>query len=190
MKDPFYQVDPCHQAIHCKNSPVNSPGAFIKCHLCRLAAGNEDFDQQFWVPLSSLKGADRKHLVLEMEKRAARKNRQQVKLQQRQSRDKLKRKLLSRAVRAEKTTETKIITATKNSGRSHQDGDHRLGDIALDTKLQTGRVYPVVDLCQLDKIRSQAANHNLAAGGLVLENKYGRKVVIFAWEDFPNVRAS
>ncbi len=51
--------------------------------------------------------------------------------------------ILKQATRAEKTTERNFIHATRNSARSHKDGDHVAGgEITLDTKLQTTREIP------------------------------------------------
>ena len=184
------EIEPCHQMAFCKNSPANAPGAMVRCPMCRLASGNEEYSHHFWAPLPILQGFNRKHVVLEAEKKAASRNRRAAKANARNNRNRAKVSLLKKAVKAEQATESSIIKSTKNSGRSNQDGDHKMGELALDTKLQSTVVHPVVNLEELDKIRSQAEKNGLSAGGLVIHNKHGRKVVVFAWEDFTNVRAS
>ena len=77
------------------------------------------------------------------------------------------------------------IKATRNSGRTNKDGDHLLAEsIVLDTKLQSQRINPQVNLAELDKVRFQAVSHNKAFGALVLRNKHDVGVVVMAEADF------
>jgi hypothetical protein len=105
------------------------------------------------------------------------------------------------AAAAEKKTTTSLarrgvnISATRNSGRSLQDADHlvkfsqaaSLEKLTLDTKNQSKVEHPTVHLTELDKVREDAKRAGSVAGGLLIRNKFGRAVVVFAEEDFSSL---
>jgi hypothetical protein len=89
------------------------------------------------------------------------------------------------AAQAERDTESNIIKATKNSGRSSRDGDHLVaGRITMDTKLQSTRSDPVVRLYELAKVQADAKRAGSLLGCLTLRNKHGVGVVVMSEEDF------
>ena len=170
----------CSQANLCRNSLTKSSRAQQKCGVCRLAPGNEGFEQQFW---SGIQGA--KHPQLEAEKREAKALVNITRHLIRKSKSKPRQNLLKKAVKAEKTTERNIIQSTENSGRLHRDGDHILqGFISLDTKMQSNRIHPVVQLEELNKIALDSKRAGNTLGGLVIRNKFDVGVVVMREEDF------
>ena len=171
-------------AVWCRNSVENAGEGRSKCAFCRLSPDNENLSKHFWSP----SGASTRHPRLEQEKRDARCQRARASHLARLQRDKGKKRIVRRATQAERTTEQNIITATKNSGRSNRDGDHVVaGHITLDTKLQSTREHPVVLLNELAKVREDAERAGNPLGGLVLRNKHGVGVVVFAEQDFARV---
>lgn len=113
------------------------------------------------------------------------------------SRDSQKRYYSKVAAASEKRTNVRLakqginITATVNSGRSFQDADHlvqfsaaaALSRITLDTKNQSKAAHPTVQLDELEKVRKDATRAGSLVGGLLIRNKFGRAVVVFAEED-------
>lgn len=179
------EITPCDQGVSCRNSVENSSMATTKCSLCRLAPGNEDFEHQFW---SGIKGA--KHPILEQERKDKNVKVARDKQIVRMGKDKKRKKLLVRATKAEAITEQAIIKSTVNSGRLNKDGDHLLADcITLDTKLQTNRLHPKVDLGELDKVGSDAKRAGQMMGALVLRNSQNVGVVVMKEEDFATLIA-
>lgn len=172
-------IESCDQGIRCANSKENS--AVPSCGSCRLAPGNETHVIQHWRPAIP----NAKHPVLEAEKRVAKQLKVEGRATVRRNKDRKRRAIGKIAVRAERRTEQAAIVATKNSGRSHQDGDHvSHGYITLDTKLQSGNINPVVHLFELEKIRRDARRGGNTFGGLVLRNKFNVGVVVMNEDDF------
>lgn len=173
------KAEPCDAAAECQNQPlVGVP--FDACSACRWA---KKFGGRFdrWLPLKP----GLKHPEAVKAKKAAKLVQIQEKQQQKANRDRGKMKVLSRAARAEKETERQIIKATRNSGRSNRDGDHVMaGRITLDTKLQTGRLNPVVQVVEVEKVRQDARRAGNPVGALVLRNQNGHGFVVLAEEDF------
>jgi hypothetical protein len=170
----------CASGDQCRNSPQNAGHAMARCHLCRLAPNQASYDQHFW---SGIRGA--RHPALVLEKKAALINQRKKAELERRHRDWNKVRVMKKASRAEKTTERNIIKATKNSGRSHRDGDHvSVGSITLDTKLQSLKTNLTVRLEELDKVRQDALRAGNSIGGLVLRNRHGVGVVVFHEADY------
>jgi hypothetical protein len=173
-------IAPCDQGASCRNSTIVCGFALSKCAVCRLAPNNEDLENQYW---SGIAGA--KHPILEREK----KDKQQIAIREKQlkrlNKDHSKTKLLKRAAKAEKKTEEAIIKSTVNSGRLNRDGDHIIADsITLDTKLQTNRQHPHVDLRELDKVGEDARRAGTMFGALVIRTSNNVGVVVMKEEDF------
>ena len=165
----------------CKNSPSNS--STPRCNDCRLSPGVNPLvgiTSHYWHPVGK-----QKHPVLEQEKRNAKRLKTLARQEARKAKDPSRQARNRAAERAERRTEQAIIKSTKNSGRSNRDGDHVFNDkITLDTKLQSNAVNPVVNLQELDKVRSDARRSGKQAGALVIQNKTGRSVVVFDLADF------
>lgn len=168
--------------FYCRNSPSNS--SHPKCNDCRLSPAVDPLlgiKTQHWKPISSRY----KHHVLEQEKHDAKRLKTLARQEARKTKDPSRQARNRAAERAERRTEQAIIKSTKNSGRSNRDGDHVFNDkITLDTKLQSNAVNPVVNLQELDKVRSDARRSGKQAGALVIQNKTGRSVVVFDLADF------
>ena len=142
--------------------------------------------QHYWRPVNRQIA----HPVLRAERRAELRLRLQKRVEVRRGKDRGRQEVLRQAERAERQTERAIIKATVNSGRKKQDGDHiSVSRIVLDTKNQPGRDNPVVVLAQLEKVREDARLNGYPLGGLVLRNKQGRGVVVFAEEDYARLLA-
>lgn len=181
-------VEPCDMFSSCANSPEFRRIEFAGCRDCRLANANGGSVNR-WRPI------DRriKHPVLEQEKRDASRRRREAKAEDLQKKDRKRQEVARLAEKAERKTERIIqgsggtIAATRNSGRLHRDGDHALqwgrGTVQLDTKLQSRSANPIVRLAELDKIRQDSVNAGAITGALVIRNKHGRGVVVFAEED-------
>ena len=174
------EVEPCNQGSTCRNSILNNP-AGQKCSVCRLAPNNQECEQQFW---SGIKGA--KHSVLEEEKhdknvKVAR-DKQLVRL----GKDKKRKKLLTKAVRAEASTESSIIRSTVCSGRVNRDSDHIVGDgfLRLDTKMQSKNINPTIRVEELEKACQDAKRGGSSVGGLVIRNKNDQGFIVFREADF------
>lgn len=181
-------VVPCSVWRSCLHSEAYRSKPLAACRDCRLAQFGGGAAVRWRASEKSIR-----HPVLEQEKRDARRQRVLDKQQKRRSKDHKRQEISRVAERAERQTERRIgasggdIRPTRNSGRVKRDGDHQLvaarGLVQLDTKLQTGSENPVVKLTELDKIRRDALNGGAITGGLVIRNKYGRAVVVFAEED-------
>ena len=174
------EIAPCDQGASCRNSVLTVGMLVGKCSSCRLAPDNEDLDNHYW---SGIRGA--KHPVLEQEEREARATKIRDRQLKRLNKDRSRTKLLKKAVRAESRTEKNIIKSTVNSGRSSKDGDHLMADgITLDTKLQTNRQHPRVDLGELDKVGEDAKRAGALFGALVIRTANDVGVVVMKEEDF------
>lgn len=178
------RVEACDQGSVCRNSIQLRGDALAMCRMCRLAPGNEEFPGHYWRPIQ----AHAQHPVLRQEKIDKARAKQQANIQKRMNRDRGRMKVQRQAVHAEKSTERKIIQATKNSGRVNRDGDHKAGGfITLDTKNQSLRDNPVVQMAELAKVRGDAVNAGNQIGGLVLRNRHNVGVVVFDEKDFARV---
>ena len=176
---------PCEQVLDCRNSDEWRGPRYGDCRFCRFAKANGG-EQNCYKPMSSM--VAKIHPIERAEKRQRAIDRQQGKIAARKAKNSQKRKLAKQAARAEAGTNREIIRATVNSGRSHQDLDHISRDrILLDSKNQSQRVHPLVDLTELDKARRQAVAAGYPVGGLVLINQHGRRVVVFDIEDYAKV---
>lgn len=176
----------CSELLNCKNSITYKGQWAAACIGCRLAPGNENLQSHHWRP----RDPKLKHPALESEKRKARIDRAVASREKRQSRDPQRRKVSRIAEKAERTTETSIIEATKNSGRSNRDGDHLVvGNITMDTKLQSTRLDPTVNLHELSKVRKDAERAGSFLGCLTIRNRHGVGVVALAEEDFARLVA-
>jgi hypothetical protein len=177
---------PCKEESVCKNSPLNSLQP--KCSECRLSvvASNFGWMTCHWAP----KSHKDKHPIIEQEKKRDKLQRLRERAKAKHQKDRGRQRVLKEAARAEKQTERRIIKATRNSGRSNRDGDHvSNGNIVLDTKHQSTIESPVVKLHELDKVRADAKRSgNGRLGGLVLRNKHGRGIVVFAEEDYAKLK--
>lgn len=173
---------PCELAGHCRNSPGLAQPMLVACAMCRLSPENLGRDMnQYWQPIEF----GMKHPLLVEEKAKRKLQKRFDKLTAKRGRDANKRKVSRLAQQAEKTTEKKIIQATKNSGRQNKDGDHvSLGMITLDTKLQTTRENPVIFLHELEKAREDATRAGTLVGGLVIRNKHNIGCVVLKEEDY------
>jgi hypothetical protein len=189
---------PCILAQECRNSPESAGIVLSRCRDCRLACqfGGTGL---WWRP----KDKKKRHPVLEAEKRQKALNRKLSRLAERKAKDQKRQKINATAERAEKRTQKNLskagtrIRATKNSGRSHRDGDHLVNThpdgseqlhpeyrlCTLDTKLQSRADNPRVLLVELDKVRADASRAGTAVGALILRNKHDRGVAVFAEED-------
>ena len=152
----------------------------MQCQYCKLASAGGG-PMNCWKPWSP----GTPHPKLTAEKKQKAQDRREAATAKRKAKSRPKQDLLRRAARAEKQTESNIIAATRNSGRTAQDGDHvHAGRITLDTKLQSGNTHPVVHLDELDKVRGDARRAGNPVGALVLRNKHGRGVVVFDEQDY------
>ena len=182
------EVQECAYGFQCRNSIQSLGEGRAKCIACRLSPDNEDREiGHHWLPVAGLTGLGRQHPALQREKRDASFARARAAQEKRQGRDSGKRQVLRKAVRAEKTTESNIIRATKNSGRSNRDGDHVAAGITLDTKMQSKRDNPVVLLSELSKVREDAKNGGNSIGALVIRNRHGVGVVAIHEDDFAKI---
>lgn len=174
---------PCDLADYCKNSPQAIGEARAKCALCRLSPENEGRHMvHYWSPFED---TIQRHPVLEKEKRDKKWARHATNLEAKRNRDPKKRTISRLAEQAERKTEANIIQATRNSGRSNKDGDHvSMGNITLDTKLQTTRENPVIYLHELEKVRGDAMRSGKIIGGLVIRNKHNVGCVVLTEEDY------
>lgn len=171
---------PCEERDRCLNGSESQQEVENFCYDCRFALKFPGRSNH-WRPLK--KGE--KHPRVVAEKKQKKLVEIQAKQAHKRNRDRGKMRVLSLASRAEKQTERKIIQATRNSGRSNKDGDHVLaGRITLDTKLQTGRVNPVVLVAEVEKVREDARRAGNPIGALVLRNQNGDGFVVLAEEDF------
>jgi hypothetical protein len=180
------EPEACHEASNCKNSIQYKGQWAAACISCRLAPGNEGLQNQHWRP----REPNLKHSVLEGEKRKARIDRAIANREKRQNIDPRRRKVSRIAEKAERATEASIIEATKNSGRSNRDGDHLIaGNITMDTKLQSTRLDPTVNLHELFKVQKDAQRAGSLLGCLTIRNRHGVGVVVLAEEDFARLVA-
>jgi hypothetical protein len=175
---------PCELFMDCRNASYYVGEGLAKCWRCRFAKANGGAMNMYRPQEMSPKV----HPVEAEEKRQAKVERGKAKLAVRRAKNKPRQRVAKQAERAERGTEKAIIEATVNSGRRDQNLDHISRDrILLDTKSQSKHMHPVVDLHELDKARRQALAANYPVGGLVLVNKYGRRVVVFDVEDYAKV---
>lgn len=171
----------CSVGSACLNSVSVRGKHQSRCADCRFAPNNDNVTGQHWRPAT--KG--QQHPTAFREKRQKAQEATRKKIVARQGKDRKRQVVLKRATRSEKTTEKNIITATKNSGRSFQDGDHVAGGlITLDTKDQSQLEHPVVRMHELSKVGRDARRAGMLMGGLVLRNKHGVGVVCLAEDDF------
>ena len=181
-----FEVQECNYGSSCLNSLSCLGVLSAKCGVCKYAPNGNNFSS-FWKPSDK----KMKHPNQVAEKEANRKTRQLELKVKKQIVDKDKQALLRKAAAAERQTEKNIIRATKNSGRSHRDGDHTLANsITLDTKLQTNRTNPLVDMSQLYKVREDAKNAGNSFGALVLRTPGNSGVVVMLEDDFSNLIAN
>lgn len=171
--------EPCDAFAQCENQPL--VGVPIRaCDQCKFAKRLGGRSNR-WAPYKP----GLKHPLVVQAKRAQKREADQVKQDRKRNRDRAKMRVLSLAARAEKQTDRNIIKATKNSGRTNRDGDHVMaGQITLDTKLQTTRLNPVVQVAELEKVRADARRGGNSIGALVLRNENGHGFVVLAEEDF------
>lgn len=184
---------PCQEERDCTNGPSLRGYSNSKCRNCKLALAFGGTGIH-WKPVLK-----RQHPVLVAENYRKAKQKAADNLAKRQARDRGKVRRLESSVRAEKKTQTTglragaKIKATKNSGRTNQDGDHQLETtsasikVSLDTKLQSQAANPTIRLSEIDKVRKDSGRAQTALGGLVIVNKYGRRVVVFDYIDFIRV---
>ena len=170
-------------SLRCRHSVENAGEGASKCTFCKLSPGNENVSTHHWTPLPEYKREQ--HPLIRLEKlnkaRAIQKERNTKRL----SKDRGRRSILTRAAKAEKSTEKSFIKATKNSGRSNKDGDHVLaGYITLDTKQQSNNINPVVSMSELAKVKKDSRRAGTLLGALVLRNKFDVGTVVLAEEDF------
>jgi hypothetical protein len=177
-----FEVQQCNEGADCLNSISKVGFGNQKCGICRFAPNNDGpLAVSYWKPIDG----KRQHPAAIAAKRVKKQARTiELRLEKR-GRDAAKRKISVLAARAEKQTESNIIRATKNSGRSRKDGDHlAAGQITIDTKLQSKRSNPVVHLMELAKVREDAGRAGNWLGCLVLRNRSGVGVVAIAEDDF------
>lgn len=174
------QIVPCDEAHQCLNSVERAGLELGRCGICRLSpAGHSGMN--YWKP--TIKGT--KHPGLVEAKKQEKRDKLVAKRKKKLTSDVGRRRILTQATRAEKTTERNLIHATKNSGRSNKDGDHvAVGEITLDTKLQSKRSNPVVLLHELVKVGEDARRAGNWMGALVLRNMNGIGVVAMSESDF------
>jgi hypothetical protein len=182
-----FEVQQCNEGADCLNSISKVGFGNQKCGICRFAPNNDSpMAVSYWKPVDG----KTKHPAATAILRAKKQARVLELRQEKRSRDQAKRRISVLAARAEKQTESNIIRATKNSGRSRKDGDHlAAGQITIDTKLQSRRESPVVLLSELAKVREDAGRAGNWLGCLVLRNKNGVGVVALAEEDFARLIA-
>ena len=184
---------PCSVESECLNGVSELTESRARCPMCRWALDNGGIEN-LWRP--ETKG--RKHPAAIKAKLDEKIARAKAKLAQRKNADPKKRYYSARAAGAEEKTNRKLqqsgmsARATRNSGRADQDGDHLVQftstapreRLTLDTKLQSDAEHPRVSLAELDKVRGDAGRAGSCAGALLIRNKFGRGVVVFAEEDF------
>lgn len=186
----MFDVIPCKVSEECRWGPEQL-GDLSSCLRCQWADDNGGNENR-WRPSQPGK----KHPKMIQKKISEKIERTLQKAKKKASIDPNRQYYSRRAAGAEKKTNQikgVSIKATRNSGRSLHDADHLLTcnsalnliNITLDTKLQSQTDHPKVDLFELDKVRSDAANARSAAGGLLIRNRLGRGVVVFAEEDLP-----
>lgn len=172
----------CKEGTRCKSSPSFSSKPL--CNTCRLSPAINVFTiskEHHWKPTQP----GYKHPILEQEKRDYKHGKAIARAAEKKAKDPARQQINKAAARAEKRTEREIIKSTKNSGRSNKDGDHvSKGKFAMDTKLQSTRDNPIVNLSELDKIRSQAKANGLVLGALVIRNSAGRGVIVIDERDW------
>ena len=171
----------CEMEKLCYHSPRNS--SFPRCHRCCLSdaftCGSSYLSH--WSPITP--GTQHPRLIAR--KLSFTKARCTALLAKRLGVDKDKRRVQRSAKQAERATERDIIKATKNSGRSLQDGDHILNKrVVLDTKEQSTTLNLVVHADELAKVRRDAQRNGYPFGGLVLRNVVGQAVVVMTLGDF------
>lgn len=176
---------PCEMDLVCTNGDLMRD-KLAKCALCRFSPENLGRDMvHYWSPTPPARKDRVVHPLLIAEKRKAKADKHFAKVQSKQNLDKSKRKISRLAQNAEKKTEKQIIHATKNSGRRNKDGDHvSIGQVTLDTKLQTTRENPTIFLAELEKVRQDASRAGKFIGGLVIRNKHNVGCVVLKEEDY------
>jgi hypothetical protein len=78
-----------------------------------------------------------------------------------------------------------------NSGRVANDDDHVLfgGAIRFDTKSQSKKVHPVIELGDYDECRAKSIKHGSETFGMVIYNKNGRSFIVFDFDlDWPVIQ--
>jgi hypothetical protein len=174
---------PCSEAVICRNSPANKGEQFAKCALCSLSPDNNGRQMlDYWKPV---KGAPKRHPELERKRLLIKALAHMEDLRAKYNVDPKKKRVSKLAKQAEQRTESNIIKATKNSGRINKDGDHvAFNSITLDTKLQTTRTNPTINLTELEKVRQDSKRSGTIIGGLVIRNKHNVGCVVLSESDF------
>jgi hypothetical protein len=181
MNDFQVVAEQCKMAYMCRNSVEIAGDRRQKCSVCRLSPPNVGYSTDYWSPIDYRA----KHPQLEFESKRRRAEKLKQRRLERKNKDRNRQQVLSRSARAERQTEQSIIKATKNSGRSRRDGDHVAAmTISLDTKQQSQRNNPVVQMHELAKIREDAARAGYSIGALVLRNASNVGVVAIHEKDF------
>jgi hypothetical protein len=179
------EPEPCAENELCINNPVRQ-GDLRNCVDCKWTVAGGGIHNR-WYPIE---GKYRQHPQLEARKRQAGRERRQAAADARKQRNKSKIGIQAAARRAEQKTNSRIISATRNSGRSRNDADHvSAGRITLDTKLQSNAQNPVVKLDELEKVRADARRAGNPFGALVIRNKDNRAVVVFDEDDYAKLVA-
>ena len=181
-----FEVLPCAVDAECLNSIKLAGMMRSSCGLCRLSVNGFSGQTIYWKPVD---GHSQHPAVV-----AAKLARKQAFLKEKKAKrllvNKDKKLLQVRAEKAERQTETNFIKATKNSGRTHKDGDQvAYSQVTIDTKLQSKCIHPVVRLDELAKVREDAQRGGNSLGVLMLRNRHGIGVIAIAESDFARLLA-
>lgn len=181
MSDLVILAEQCKMAYMCRNSVEIAGEAKQKCSICRLSPPNSSYSAHYWRPIDY----NAKHPQLAWEAKQVRSSKLRERRDARRNKDRIRQQILKDAARAEESTEKHIIKATKNSGRLNRDGDHVASNcVTLDTKLQSKKINPTVNLSELTKVREDAARSGNSIGALVIRNRNDVGVVVLHEDDF------
>jgi flagellar biosynthesis GTPase FlhF len=166
----------------------------IKCWLCK--ADNEGCSELYYRATDNNK-APKIHPLKQEEKDKIKKERKEEKTKNALEKNKEKSKQTMAALterKAQKIADKVILKnqqkefskPTANSGRRDRDVDHIIknGQIRLDSKHQSKRINPQVNLIELDQAISKSIKFKSDLGGLILWNKDQRSVVVFDYQDW------
>lgn len=178
---------PCKYKEFCSNNE-------IKCWICKF--DNESCNENYY-RANEVKNAPKIHPFIKFEKdlknkelkaELASKKAANKKDKSKQTlaamTEKMAHKLADRAI--ENKLKKEFSSPTVNSGRRDRDVDHTMhkGLIRLDSKHQSKKINPTINLKELDDCIDKSRKFKSDLGGLILWNKNQRPIVVFNYDDW------
>lgn len=176
----------CEVKQFCKNNE-------IRCWYCK---GDNAGSDMFYKPNDNPK-APKRHPIIEREKSEIKTKLKAEKAAKSAANKKEKSKQTLAAMMeqkahkmadrvAKKKFEKDFSAPTLNSGRVTRDVDHTMhsGQIRLDSKHQSKRKHPLVNLDELDEAVFKGSKFRSDLAGLIIWNEDQRPVVVFDYEDW------